>query len=158
MCLCLSFFRWSSQKVKSQNVPGPASEQLLKRTSKNFSMSVAVPTLCFDIGCTQRRTTPIRTLALVSSMHVVHTCNRQPGLYNALCLTVLSSLWYCPAAYWVRVQNCYFPNLSLKRGGVEGLASSNGPACPSPGSAVPFLTAQQMLMLLLLIVHPTQHV
>ena len=58
----------------------------------------------------------VRMLALVYSMHVVHSCKGQPGLYNALCLTVLSSLWHRPAAYWVTSQNCHFQNLSLNSG------------------------------------------
>ena len=47
------------------------------------------------------------------------------------------------------------PKGKSKRGsGGGGLASSNGSTCPSPGSAVPFCMAQQMLRLLLLIVYP----
>ena len=48
----------------------------------------------------------------------------------------------------------------IKGWGVEGggLASSNGSACSSPGSVLPFLMAQQMLRSLLLIVYPTPHV
>ena len=93
-------------------------------------------------------------------MHVVHTCNRQPGLCRTQCTLPNCFEKHSDTALLITGLDCNTKLLLLtliKGWEVEGggLASSNGSACSSPGSALPFLMAQQMLRSLLLIAPPS---